>query len=1365
MPASRPWPSRLLLIVALLPVLLATAWTFVVLGEEGRRETEARFATLADDITDRIRERLHTCRDVVWSGRGLFLASLEVGADEWRAYVTALRIGERYPGILGLGYTVWVPPGQEETALAAIRREVPGFQVRPATTPDGLALARYVEPLDSNRSVLGYNGFADPARRSAFEGARDHGMEHLSPPLALVQDPLGGSGFLLVVPLYRGGDPQTIEERRTRLYGWVTAPFTVRDLLRNIPGLNDLAIMRLEDRTDAARPLAIGTGMREASDTMEGPEAKREILFAGRRWLVALQATPAFPDTTWSRSWNALSFGLLVALILGGLLSGLQMRRERAEATIARQSQALHHSEERWRTAIETIDDGFWEIDLRTGEQHVSPRWQEHLGYQAGEIPPHRDAWQSLIQAEDLKLLQRAIADHLAGHSPAIECEVRMRHRDGSWRWVRMRARARLDEQGLPLQILGSNTDITERKLIADRLAWSEANYRTVVDHISLAVFRCDAAGHLTFLNPAWRELTGVTVEEALGQPLMEYFHPEDRETMGGLISAGTAQITMQGRRELRVLNRTRTYRWVEVEIRRPADGSDTRTGLLTDVTRRKLADLSIRASEEKLRSLFELSPIGIALCRMDGSLLQVNQAYCDIIGYSAEECLRLTSWDITPKEHAEREREQLQVLVDSGCYGPYQKTYRRKDGSLVPVVLNGILIRDINGTQLIWSFVEDVTPRIAAEDALRQSRDAAESASRAKSEFLATMSHEIRTPMNGIIGMSRLLLSTQLSSEQREFTEIVRSSADNLLNLLNDILDLSKIEAGRLELEAIPFDLRSIIDDVVGLMAGRIVERRLECVVDCDPDLEPRVIGDPVRLRQVLLNLVSNAVKFTRSGEVAVRVRSHGDGRMRFDVSDTGIGIAPEVRQGLFTAFAQADSTTTRQFGGTGLGLAICKHLVDLMGGEITLESTLGIGSTFTVLLPLAPANPRSTQPPSTLAGHLVVQHASSAVREALVRLATYLGLEALPVADDEALTTALAGHGHDTVALIDGDREHALDLVLTLIGRRPPVPVVVMTRSPQAWHERAHVVLLVKPVRTIRFAEAVAQAQGRGSLPRPGTAGVGMLPVRRHQTVLVVEDNATNQRVAVAMLDRLGFDTATAANGIEALAAMGRANADKTPYALVLMDCQMPVMDGYTATSEWRARERDGLADGRLPIVALTANAFDADRQRCLAVGMDGFIAKPLQPEELLATLAKVLPGSAPLPDGDQVMTPTPPMGLAVVFDPAPLRRLRSATGDTGIMGEVASLFRTDATTQLADLRRIADCSDSARLARAAHKFKGACLTVGLNACAGLADAIDHFAGTGDLASARQALNELEQLFPAALATLSDAVNSKPG
>jgi PAS domain S-box-containing protein len=1337
-----------------------------LLEDEARRSRIERFVDVCDDTTEQIRDRLNACRDVLWGMRGLFLASQEVTAGEFRNYVAALRLEERCPSVLGVAYVQWLTASNIQAARANILSDVRAagaerVELPPLVPAEAHAVVRFIEPHAKNVRALGLDLFGEHNRRTTLEAARDSGDEHLTPPITLVQTAPDTTGFILAVPVYRAGPaPTSVEERRERLVGWVDAPLSATGLLANLPLARNLGHLGIVDRTTDGQEHPIAH-MESTAVTANAISEVRHIEFGGRTWVLTLKAGADFASVASPGSWLALLIGLLVSVVLGTLFTGLQIRRERAESAAARQTRALEQSEDRWRTAIDTINDGFWEFDLATDTVSVSKRWREHLGYTRESVPATRGEWRALIHPDDLPQMQQAMTDHVAGRTPLLLCELRMRHRDGSWRWLHLRGRARMGPEGLPTQILGSNTDITERRAIADQLAASEANYRAVVDHLSLVVLQLDHAGGITFLNPAWQELTGVPIAEALGKKLDSYFHPDDRDKLTHLLQASSAPVS--GRPELRVLNRSRSYRWVELDVRCLNNPTGAITGTITDITRRKLADLSIRSSEEKLRSLFELSPFGIALCRMDGSLLQVNQAYADIIGYQVDECLRLTNWEITPQEYRERELEQLRSLADTGRYGPYQKEYIRKYGQRVAVLLNGVLIRDFNGTQLIWSFVEDITPRKAAEDALRQSRDAAESASRAKSEFLATMSHEIRTPMNGIIGMSRLLLGTSLSPEQREFTEIVRSSADNLLNLLNDILDLSKIEAGRLELEAIPFDLRTTIDEVVALMAGRIVDRRLECVVDCHPKLESRVIGDPVRLRQVLLNLVSNAVKFTRVGEIVVSVRSDGQGRMRFDVRDTGIGIPPEVRQGLFTAFSQADSTTTRQFGGTGLGLAICKHLIDLMGGEITLESTPGVGSTFTIWLPLKPALVQ--QPGEQFRGTLVIQHGSPAVRQALGNLAAYLGMSPREVAGLADVGPLLKSEA-ESIALIDGDADHARDLALGLVGDGSTSRVIAASLNPQAWDQVRGVIALAKPLRTSRLGEAIARCQGRPVPTRAPSPILGVPAARRGQTVLVVEDNPTNQRVAVAMLDRLGFDVATAINGVEALAALERACEQQKPFSLVLMDCQMPVMDGYTATSEWRQRELSGAVKGHQPIVALTANAFDTDRQRCLQVGMDDFLAKPLQVEDLLAALRKVLPsGSPPLPDSNYLATPTPANTSAVVFDPTPLRRLRSATGDNAIMGEVAGLFRSDATAQLTELRRVMDANDAPRVARGAHKFKGACLTVGLNACAALAEAIDHLASSSNLASARQALEELEARFPADLTLLAEAAQGPVG
>jgi two-component system, sensor histidine kinase and response regulator len=1365
MPAIRLKSARWLpLLVALIPVLLATAWAVYLLEAAANRSQLRRFVTLCDDTTELIHDRLNGCRDVLWGTRGLFLASNEVTVDEFRKYISALHLEERYPSILGVAYVEWLSASQANnlhaTILAEARRAGTPLTALPPLAPSAAhAVVRYIEPQATNARALGLDLYAEPIRRVMLDRARDRGEEQLTAPLTLVQTARDTTGFILAVPVYRvDPTPTTIDERRSQLLGWVDAPVTAAGLLRHLPLTPDLGRLAIVDETDpdvAALPIV---DVHSVDIEPNAVTEVRHIDFGGRRWVLTMQAGPNLLGPTSSPSWLALLSGLMMSVLLGILFTNLQYRRERAESAAQQQTLALQQSEDRWRTAIDTIDDGVWEIDLATEAFAVSQRWLDHLGYNHATKPTTRDAWRALVHPDDLPNLQQAMSNHLAGRIPLVLCELRMRHRDGSWRWLQVRARARLGTDGLPTQLLGSNTDVTERRAIANRLAASEANYRTVVDHLSLVVIQLDERGYITFLNPTWVDLTGVPIDEALGRDLIPFFHPDDRATVEQLVQANVPYTT-SSRPELRVLNRLRSYRWVELDLRRLIAPTRVITGTITDITKRKLADLSIRSSEEKLRSLFEQSPLGISLCRMDGTFLQVNQAFADIIGYQVEACLALTYWTITPADYRDHEEAQLKMLIDTGRYGPFQKEYIRKDGRRVAVLLNGVLIRDLNGSQLIWSFIEDITPRKAAEDALLQSRDAAESASRAKSEFLATMSHEIRTPMNGIIGMSRLLLGTTLSAEQREFAEIVRTSADNLLNLLNDILDLSKIEAGRLELEAIPFDVRATVDEVVALMASRIVERQLECVIDCDPELSSHVIGDPVRLRQVLLNLVSNAVKFTHVGEVVVLVRADQSGRLRFDIRDTGIGIDADVRRGLFTAFSQADSSTTRKYGGTGLGLAICKRLIDLMGGEVAVDSMPGVGSTFTVWIPFRP----TLNPPiiHSVTGTLIVQHASVAVRRGLANLAAYQGLTPREVVDLGEVAPLLQSDT-TSIAIINGDEPSARAFadslhVIGIIDR-----VIICTHSPRVWQQIAGVIIVPKPSRLLNVSDAIRRCLGYAAPTQMPAAILAVTADCRGQSVLVVEDNAINQRIAAALLERLGFTVDTAINGADALEKLEQAQAQQRLYALVLMDCQMPVMDGYTATHTWRQRERSGAVPSHLPIIALTANAFDSDRQRCLAVGMDYFLAKPLQLEELLTALHAVLPGNTlPLADNLGMTNPKTPPSDSVAFDPVPLQRLSSITGNGNLISEVVSLFSQDAANQLSELRRMMEDNDALRLARCAHKLKGACLSVGLNFCATLAEAIDHMASNNNLVAARQALEELEARFSSDLSLLAGAVN----
>jgi|GEM_PF-2378014 len=671
---------------------------------------------------------------------------------------------------------------------------------------------------------------------------------------------------------------------------------------------------------------------------------------------------------------------------------------------------------------------------------------------------------------------------------------------------------------------------------------------------------------------------------------------------------------------------------------------------------------------------------------------------------------------------------------------------------------------------------------RVRAERALRDAKDSAESASAAKSAFLATMSHEVRTPMNAVIGMTGLLLDTELSPEQRHFTEIIRESGDSLLTVINDILDFSKIEAGRLELERAPFNVRECLESALELVAARAADKNLELGYLLDPQVPRAIVGDVTRVRQVLLNLLNNAVKFTEAGEIVVSVSaenlpSAGNGggvRLAVAVRDTGIGIPAERMESLFESFTQLDASTTRRYGGTGLGLAISKRLVELMGGQIWMESTPGVGTTsrFSLVADVAesptPAHEEHSQP--QLAGKRVLVVDDNATnRQILVRQAQSWGMVAEETESPiQALGWIESGRQFD-VAILDIQMAEMDGSVLAAAvhAHHPALPLVMLTslgrRREDTEAAVAFAAFLTKPIKPSQlydvlitvFAGRPERLPAKAAPPAADRTSAEQLPLR----ILVAEDNTVNQQLALLLLDKLGYRADVAGNGLEVLDAL-----DRQTYDLVLMDIQMPEMDGLEATRALRERWPDPAARPR--IVAMTANAMRGDREAYLAAGMDDYVAKPIHREELAAVLARCAPHTAAATNAPTAHGGTGSVEAdraEPVLDPSAVDGLLAVFGEDGpqVVSELVDAFLTEAPTLLATLRAALAAGDVEEVHRAAHTLKSNAATFGATGLSAQCRQVEQAAAAGDLAAALDRAAGLETGYetvrPALLAAVA--------
>jgi PAS domain S-box-containing protein len=902
----------------------------------------------------------------------------------------------------------------------------------------------------------------------------------------------------------------------------------------------------------------------------------------------------------------------------------------------------LKSTEEQYRVLFDNYNDavfvfGLGEDGAPTNFIQVNDVACRRLGYTREELLQRsiRDL-HAPGTCEFASIMQRL----LAGEQRLFETE----HLTRDGRRIPTEINARAIMLGGQRMVLAVARDITERKRAESVVQASERRYHRNVER-NAAVFLATRDGRPVECNDAAVRFFGYeSQEELLSLPAAQlYFDPADRRAMIDILKEHktiTNHETCWKRKD-----GSPVWGLVNMNLVEGEDGGGLVEGTAIDITERKRMEKDLRM----IASVVESSTDFIGFASIEGSVLFLNSAGRQMVGFDRDEPVTGVSLlNYVMDEDREWFRERvLPAVARDGRWEGETRFKHQQTGAPIPMWQSIFFITEPGTGRRIamGTICRDITERKREQHELQAAKEAAEAANQAKSEFLANMSHEIRTPMNGIVGMTALALDTELSPEQRDYLGMVKNSADSLLELINTILDFSKIEAGKLELESIEFNLRGALEPALKSLALRAHEKGLELNYWVRPEVPETLVGDPGVLRQIIVNLVGNAIKFTEHGEVNVRVEreSEEEGRasLHFRVKDTGIGIPVESQARIFDAFAQADSSTTRRHGGTGLGLTISRRLVEMMGGRIWLESSPGKGTAFhfTVWLGRGKQTKQATPELANLEGLAVlVVDDNFTNRRILEEMLTAWRLKpALAESARNAMSSldkALGAGVPFPLVLVDANMPEVDGFALVEQIRRNPglagANIMMLTSASQngdaaRCRELGVARYLIKPIGQSELLDAILQAVG-GKLPAvvpPSGPGI-QLPLRKRRRgfrILLAEDNLVNQMLAVRLLEKQGHHVQVAGDGREALQKLKEEDFD-----LVLMDVQMPVMGGFEAAAAVREIEKS--TGKHIPIVALTAHAVTGDRERCLAAGMDGYVAKPIHPEELLEQIEALIP-----------------------------------------------------------------------------------------------------------------------------------------
>ncbi|GAA5509641.1 PAS domain S-box protein [Novipirellula caenicola] len=998
-------------------------------------------------------------------------------------------------------------------------------------------------------------------------------------------------------------------------------------------------------------------------------------------------------------------------------------------------------------------EDAVWESQnnfqstfeqVAMGIAHVSPigKWlrvnkglRDILGYSEEELL--QSTFQDLTHPDDLNADMDNVQFLLDGRIESYSMEKRYIRKDGSLVWGKLTVSLVRDVIGNPKHFIAVIEDIQQRKDAEAKLREYTSQIRKlslVASKTKHSVVICDAQGRIEWTNDAFTQLTGYTLDEAIGgYPTRLLQGPDtDPETINAINEAVQRGESIA----VEILNYSKSgdEYWIDLKIDPVFDEQGELTqfiGTQVNITERKNAEIAMRQQQKRFQRFLQSDIVGIAIVRLSGEVVQANDEMLRIVGYTRGELdNQLVNWRaMTPDEYYARDEQAMTELLASGAVKPYEKELIRLDGSRVPIVIGATHLDDED--DLTLCFVLDATSQKETKAKLQSAKRVAEKANLAKSEFLAAMSHELRTPLNGVIGMTELLAETGLDARQQRFVNACQTSGKALMTLINDILDFSKIEAGHLELDQHRFDLLELLDDVMTSMPVRLEGKQIELLYHLDHPATLTLVGDSHRLRQVLFNLIGNAIKFTDRGEVTLLAEpqrlTESEATIRFSITDTGIGIPQDRINRLFQAFSQMDSSTSRQYGGTGLGLSISKGLVDLMGGSIGVQSEEGVGSRFWFTLTFK---------------RLHVVKSRERIAAERVSNEQVHDLKVLVVEDNDecrrTLHSMLQGwkikvqcvrNAEDAVQRLKQARAKGSPFDIALINKTLPgqdgIELGRRLREDFAFDDLLLFLMapmdadfppsnlvfdrfLTKPIGQSLLLDTIVDSccrKRQDVVPETLAETLEQVQLQSDVRILVAEDNPTNQLYAAEILLREGWQCDIANNGREAVEAVGKSN-----YDLILMDCQMPEVDGYEATRQIRKQESDGRLAGHRTIVALTANAIKGDRELCLDAGMDEYLSKPFDPSQLVAMIRALLEGESvsfvnaaaeASPSADENQSDLPPIDFDSLYD--------RCMGDVSFATSLLDSFAEDGRDRMNQIIRLTDQGDVLAASKVAHSLKG--------------------------------------------------------